>query len=55
MYVALFSGASISVASAANLRTSLLVLCVAALLCLTLKRLRGLAAQKSRFHPRSAA
>ena len=38
-YVALFSGVGISVASAANLRISLLVLCVVALLCLALKRL----------------
>ena len=37
-YVALFSGVGISVASAANLRISLLILCVVALLCLALKR-----------------
>ena len=45
MYVALFSGASISVARASNLRTSLLILCVAALLCLALNRLCRLASQ----------
>ena len=39
MYVALFSGVGISVASAAGLRTSLLILCVAALLGLALRRL----------------
>ena len=39
MYVALFSGVGISVAAAAHLRVSLLVLCVAALLGLVLKRL----------------
>ena len=44
-YVALFSGVGISVASASNLRTSLLILCVAALLCLAVKRLSRLASQ----------
>jgi hypothetical protein len=39
MYIALVSGVGISVASAAHLRASLLVLCVAALLGLALKRL----------------
>jgi hypothetical protein len=39
MYVALFSGVGISVASASNLRVSVLTLCVATLLCLTLKLL----------------
>lgn len=38
-YVALFSGVGISVASASNLQTSLLILCIATLLVLTLKRL----------------
>jgi hypothetical protein len=44
-YVALFSGVGISVAIASNLRISLLILCVAALLCLALKRLRRPASQ----------
>ena len=44
-YVALFSGVGISVASASHLRTSLLILCVAALLFLALKRLRRLGFQ----------
>jgi hypothetical protein len=41
MYVALFSGVGISVASAATLRTSLLILCVATLLGLALKKTKG--------------
>jgi len=44
-YVALFSGVGISVASASNFRTSLLILCVAALLWVALKRLCRLASQ----------
>jgi hypothetical protein len=44
-YVALFSGVGISVAWASHLRTSLLVLCVAALLGLALKRFCRLASQ----------
>jgi hypothetical protein len=44
-YVALFSGVGISVAGASNLRTSLLILCVAALFCLALKHLCRLASQ----------
>jgi hypothetical protein len=46
MYVALFSGVGISVASASTLRTSLLILCIAALLGLALKRVHRLACQK---------
>jgi hypothetical protein len=37
--VALFSGVGISVAGASYLRASLLVLCIATLLCLALQRL----------------
>jgi ABC-type nickel/cobalt efflux system permease component RcnA len=48
-YVVLFSGGGISVASASNLRSALLILCVAALLCLALKRLPRLASQKKAF------
>jgi hypothetical protein len=44
-YAVLFSGVGISVASASNLRTALLILCVVALLCLALKRLYRLASQ----------
>jgi hypothetical protein len=47
--VALFSGVGLSLASASKLRTSLLILCVAALSCLALKRLCRLASQKKRF------
>jgi len=46
VYVALFSGVGISLASASNLRTSLLILCLAALLCLSVKRLWRLASRK---------
>ncbi|HEX4645655.1 MAG TPA: hypothetical protein VH598_08600, partial [Verrucomicrobiae bacterium] len=45
MYVALFSGASISVARASNLRTSLMILCAAALLGLSVKRLCRMASR----------
>jgi hypothetical protein len=38
-YVALFGGVGISMAAAANLRTSVLILCMAALAGLTLKRI----------------
>jgi hypothetical protein len=48
LYVALLSGVGLSLASASLLRTSLLVLCVAALFYLALKRLRRLAAPKKR-------
>jgi hypothetical protein len=44
-YVALFSGVGISVASASHLRTSLLVLCIAALLGLALKKFCRLASR----------
>jgi hypothetical protein len=41
-YVALFSGVGISISSASKLRTTLLFLCIAALLFLVLNRLLGL-------------
>jgi hypothetical protein len=46
-YVALFSGVGISVASASHLRISLLILCLAALLCLALKHLCRLPSRES--------
>ena len=49
VYVALFSGVGIPVASASNLRTSLLILCAAALVRLALKRLCRLGSQKTAF------
>src|SRR5438874_200811 len=49
MYVALFSGVGISVASASHLRTSLLILCVTALLCLALRRAWRLISQHATF------
>ena len=45
MYVTLFSGVGISVASASKLRTALLIVCVAALFCMAVKRLCRLASQ----------
>jgi len=41
-YIALFSDVGISISSASKLRTTLLFLCIAALLLLVLKRLLGL-------------
>ena len=46
MDVALISGAGISIASASKLRISLLVLCLAALLCVALKHLCRLGRSK---------
>ena len=46
VYVALISGVGISVASASNLRRWLLILCVATLLCLAMKRLWRVVSQK---------
>ena len=44
-YVALFSGVSISFASASHLRTSLQVLCIATLLFLVMRRVHRLASR----------
>jgi hypothetical protein len=54
MYVALFSGVGISVASAAHLRTSLLVLCVAALVGLAVRHLCWLTSQSKTWRDRSS-
>lgn len=51
-YLAVISGAGISVATAASLRTSLLILCVSGLICLTLYRLFRLALRIRRCEPR---
>jgi hypothetical protein len=48
MYVALFSGVGISIASASKLRTSVIILCVVTLVCLALKRLRAVPSVESR-------
>jgi hypothetical protein len=48
MYLALFAGAGISVTSASNLRTALLILCVTALVCLAVKHFGRLVFQKKR-------
>ena len=44
-YVALFGGVGISIASASNLRTGLVIFCVTTLVCLALKCLRRLLSQ----------
>ncbi len=49
VYVALFSGVGISLAAAAIFRRSLLILCVAALVCLVLRRLYRRASPKKHF------
>jgi hypothetical protein len=53
-YVALFSGVGISVATASYLRTSLLILCVAVLLCLSLRRLCRLGFRNKALRTRAA-
>ena len=47
-YVALFTGVGLSMAGASNLRTALLILCIAALLGLALRRLCRLASRNNR-------
>lgn len=47
-YVALFTGIGISIADAAILRTSVLVLCIGSLVCLVMKRLSRLASRNRR-------
>jgi hypothetical protein len=46
-YVALFTGIGISIADASILSTSLLVLCIASLVCLVMKRLCRLASHNN--------
>ncbi len=50
MYVALFSGVGISLASASILRMSLLILCLVALLYMAVKCLYRLVSHRKRFH-----
>ena len=49
MYLALFTGMGFSVTSASDLRTGVIILCIFALLCLTVKSLFRLARQKEHY------